>query len=180
MRMLIATYHVSSGFKVPPHIPLLSVEENREGPCGSSRPWSWWIKYDTLHYYDAEGKEHLIEPEYRAYESDFKHTDEQKFEDDPDFDDEEKDTCCKDITKDTPCKYYCDIHENTHLCHDGDEGFYCYDCDNEEEPAPVPVKQKKKPKLAPVAKKEGNGALWCRQCKGEGGWCCQQFSNEVD
>ena len=139
MRMLIATYYVSSGFKVPAHIPLLSVEENRKGQCGSSRPWSWWIKYDTLHYYDDKGVEHLIEPEYRAYESDFKHTDEQKFEDDPDFDDEE-----------------------------------------EEEPAPVPVKQKKKPKLAPATKKEGNGALWCLQCKGEGGWCCQQFSMEVN
>jgi hypothetical protein len=32
---------------------------------------------------------------------------------------------------------YCDIHEELHLKHDGDEGYYCDECDEESEYDPT-------------------------------------------
>lgn len=69
MRTIIAHYRVSSEFQVPKSIPLLSVEDNEGNVLGKKTPWSWWIKYDTLYYYDANCNVCEISPTCPAYES---------------------------------------------------------------------------------------------------------------
>jgi hypothetical protein len=41
---------------LPEGVTLLSVEQNT-----GAVPWSWWIKWDTLYYLDADLKEHEVE-----------------------------------------------------------------------------------------------------------------------
>jgi hypothetical protein len=59
MPQIIARYVIHSYFDIPPTLPLLTPEENAEAEY--EQPWSWWIKYDVLNYYDADGKEHKIQ-----------------------------------------------------------------------------------------------------------------------
>jgi len=65
MRVITARYDAYSDFRIPKNVPLLSVEDNEEG-----KPWSWWIKYDTLHYIDDKGEEHEIEAYFSASKDD--------------------------------------------------------------------------------------------------------------
>jgi hypothetical protein len=174
MRILVAKYTVSTDFKVPPHIPLLSVEENPGCVIGEKVPWSWWVKYDTLYYYDNNYQLCELDAMQLACDSDFKYPDEEEFDDDPDLDDDDVDDYverpfCESCRLEAEyycdnCRVYecCDCHS---LCKCGNRKLVP---DNwkeiilnelleqikemrKEEPAPVPVKQKKKPKLAPVA-----------------------------
>ena len=63
MRVIYANYSSFDTFKVPKSIPLLSVEENDKVMDDINPiPWSWWIKWGVLYYYDAEGKQHQLEP----------------------------------------------------------------------------------------------------------------------
>ncbi len=59
MRTITAVYKLTDVFHVPSNIPLLSKEENDK--ARKEKPWSWFIKYRTLVYYDADLKEHEIE-----------------------------------------------------------------------------------------------------------------------
>ena len=79
MRTIIASYTVSSEWKIPKDIKLLSEEENKKAK--GNIPFSWWIKYDTLYYIDEDGEEQELEAEYKASESDFKRPDEVTEED---------------------------------------------------------------------------------------------------
>jgi len=65
-RVIIANYNLCSCFRVPKDVPLLSNEENKFG-----KPWSWWIKWDTLGYVDDKGVEHEIEAYSSASEGDY-------------------------------------------------------------------------------------------------------------
>ena len=85
MRRILATYHVQSSFSIPDNLKLLSNEENDKVEKGINHPFSWWIKYDTLHYYDKDGEEHEITTTYAAHESDYKRPNETE--------DEEDETC---------------------------------------------------------------------------------------
>jgi hypothetical protein len=38
---------------------LLSIEDNKQAKYGT--PWSWFVKYDTLYYFDGEEQEHEIQ-----------------------------------------------------------------------------------------------------------------------
>jgi hypothetical protein len=89
MRTLVVDYYVSSGFKIPRNIPLLSVEDNNE--VRDKTPWSWWVKYDTLHYYDNNKVEHTIDPDYRATDGDFKYPSHKEFDDEEEEEEEEDD-----------------------------------------------------------------------------------------
>jgi hypothetical protein len=93
MRMLVVDYCVSSGFKVSSKIPLLSVADNNEVKYGEKRPWSWWVKWDTLEYYDDKGEIKTIQPDYSASEADFKYPmgNSEYFEDDEESDDDSDD-----------------------------------------------------------------------------------------
>jgi len=72
MRTLVVDYCYSSGFKIPSKIPLLSVEENKKAKWQT--PWSWYVKYDRLHYFDKKGERNVIEPDYSATDGpDFKY-----------------------------------------------------------------------------------------------------------
>ena len=65
-RIISAKYIVYSDWYIPKSIPLLPESENE-----SNKPWSWWIKYDTLHYLDDKLEEHTIEPDCAASRGDF-------------------------------------------------------------------------------------------------------------
>ena len=59
MPTLCVNYTASSVIEIPDDVKLMSVEDNagaKMGDCGS-----WWIKWNVLHYYDAEGQEHKID-----------------------------------------------------------------------------------------------------------------------
>ena len=86
MRLLVADYIMSSGFKIPSNVPLLSTEENDKAP--EKTPWSWWVKWDKLHYYNDKGEICEIEPDYSASDFDFKYPSEMDF-DEVDTDDDE-------------------------------------------------------------------------------------------
>jgi hypothetical protein len=76
MRTITAVYKLTDVFHVPASIPLLSKEENDKVRY-VSKPWSWFIKFQTLVYYDADLKEHEIEPYDKADgQPDYKHWDE--------------------------------------------------------------------------------------------------------
>ena len=70
MRVIRADYNLSSTFRVPKGVPLLSVEEN-----DGEKAWSWWIKWDLLMYIDDKGVEHTIEPYSCASDDDYKRPD---------------------------------------------------------------------------------------------------------
>ena len=93
MRTLVVDYCVSSEFKIPRSIPLLSVEDNKKC-CDSNdtTPWSWWIKYDTLYYYDNNKIVHTINTYFSASDSDFKYPnkDSEQFDDDGEEEEEEE------------------------------------------------------------------------------------------
>ena len=82
-RVIVANYNLSSSFRVPKDVPLLSSEENKFG-----KPWSWYVMWDTLHYFDEEGEEHEIEAYCSASEDDFKRPDSVEEGEDEDTDDE--------------------------------------------------------------------------------------------
>ena len=62
MRTLAVDYNCDSIFKISSKIPLLSVEDNKNCTGVTKVPWSWWVKWDRLHYYDIKGNEKIIEP----------------------------------------------------------------------------------------------------------------------
>ena len=59
MTTLIVCYNAYAEFKIPEGVKLMSVEDNDDAPVNSIG--SWWIKWNTLHYYDADGKEQKID-----------------------------------------------------------------------------------------------------------------------
>lgn len=79
VKLIYAHYRVSDMFVIPKHIPLLSVEDNEEG-----KAWSWWVKWGILHYQDADGNEHEIEPHNSASDCETKRPD--SYEEDEDAD----------------------------------------------------------------------------------------------
>jgi hypothetical protein len=83
MRVILADYLLTSTFRVPKGVPLL--EEN-ENIC--DKAWSWWIKWDTLHYIDDKGVEHTIEAYCSASDDGFKRPDKVEMEDEDTDDDE--------------------------------------------------------------------------------------------
>lgn len=56
---VIISYSINSKFDMPQGVKLLSVEDNNKAKEGT--PFSWWIKWDTLHWYDADGDEQTVE-----------------------------------------------------------------------------------------------------------------------
>lgn len=61
MPTITARYDAYSTFHIPNDIPLLSNEDNDDEGV---KAWSWWIKWNILHYIDDKGVEHEIEPTY--------------------------------------------------------------------------------------------------------------------
>jgi hypothetical protein len=55
---VIITYTFNSWFELPAGIKLLSVAENKLAKNGT--PFSWYIIYDTLHWFDESGKEDTV------------------------------------------------------------------------------------------------------------------------
>ena len=92
MRTLYVEYCYTSIFKISSKIPLLTVEENNKVEENNIKPWSWWIKWDTLHYIDDKGEEHTITPELSASEADFKHPSDNIQFDEDNVDSDEEDS----------------------------------------------------------------------------------------
>lgn len=68
---VIVSYSITSWFSLPQGVKLLSVDDNKKAKEGT--PFSWWIKYDTLHWYDADGVEQEEEGSAAGYNGfDFK------------------------------------------------------------------------------------------------------------
>jgi hypothetical protein len=80
-RKIMVNYNVYGEFMIPKNIPLLSSDDNVPG-----LPFSWYVKWNTLHYLDADGNEMTIEPRYDL-STDFKCPD--GVEEDETDDDEE-------------------------------------------------------------------------------------------
>ena len=59
MPTLLATYNAYSTFEIPDDVFLLTVEEN--AGAENMTVGSWWIKWNTLHYIDANGDEKKID-----------------------------------------------------------------------------------------------------------------------
>ena len=59
VRYITASYTAYIDFKIPKGLPLLSMEENKQiGEMGI--PFSWYIRWGSLYYFDADGKEQEI------------------------------------------------------------------------------------------------------------------------
>ena len=58
-----ATYHVYSHFRLPQGVTLYDHETNiaMVKKHGEGHPFTWWVKWDTLHYYDKDGVEQEVE-----------------------------------------------------------------------------------------------------------------------
>ena len=86
MRTIIANYSSSTIFQIPKSLKLLSKKEN-DKIHEENIPFSWWIKWDTLNYYDENGEVQKIEGDNS---SDMKRPDdvEEEEEDDEDEDDD--------------------------------------------------------------------------------------------
>jgi len=54
MKVIVAEYSAYREFEIPDDVFLLSAEDN-DG-AGNDQVGSWWIKWDRLHYVDADGK----------------------------------------------------------------------------------------------------------------------------
>jgi hypothetical protein len=83
MRLITAHYNSSTSFKVPNDVPLLPASENAFG-----KPWSWYVMWDTLHYFDDKGEEHEIEPASEYEDLEEKKRPERITEEDVDTDEE--------------------------------------------------------------------------------------------
>jgi hypothetical protein len=82
-------YTVYGSYSLPKSVKLLSVEENKKKE-NWGKPFSWYIIWDTLHYFDAEGKEHTVDGGGEQY--DWKRPDDDSeaiYEDDHAEEDEE-------------------------------------------------------------------------------------------
>lgn len=90
--IISATFVGNSYFKVPKGVPLLSMEENAkvDGPVA----WSWYVRWNTLHYLDADLKEHEIAPYDNAEDNiNWKHPEDVQMDptgEGPESDDEEE------------------------------------------------------------------------------------------
>jgi midasin (ATPase involved in ribosome maturation) len=109
MRVIIARYEIQSDFRIPKNIPLLSYQDNDDE---GEKAWSWWIKWNTLHYRDDKGVEHEIEPYNNARDEDLKRPAWDEEEEQESDDEEEEnpknglstDTTTQDIPKDKMTK----------------------------------------------------------------------------
>jgi hypothetical protein len=63
-QVVIVNYRFNSKFKIPIGVRLLSDEENNE-----DKPFSWWVKYDILYYYDENMNVISIDPD-EAWDND--------------------------------------------------------------------------------------------------------------
>lgn len=59
MSTLEVSYISYATFALPKGVVLLKPSENKAAKEGT--PFTWWIKWKTLHYYDAKGVEQEIE-----------------------------------------------------------------------------------------------------------------------
>jgi hypothetical protein len=57
---LSLTYSVSRNFSIPDELAK-KLQENKDAEYGL--PYSWCIRWATLHYFDADCNEHEIEPD---------------------------------------------------------------------------------------------------------------------
>jgi hypothetical protein len=64
--VLRATYPCPySDFLIPPHVKLLTPDEN-DRITNNNVPGAWWIRWNVLHYYDADGQHQTIEPHHNS------------------------------------------------------------------------------------------------------------------
>jgi hypothetical protein len=70
--VIYANYTAQSRFVIPSEIKLLSNEENEKITGDKPIAWSWWVKWDTLYYYDENLKVCEIEPTFPV-EADYKY-----------------------------------------------------------------------------------------------------------
>ena len=76
-----------STYIIPKDLPLLSKEDNDKAcRTASVVPFSWWIKWDTFHYYDKDGNEQTLQKD-RETEVDCKYP--ENVEEDEEEDEEE-------------------------------------------------------------------------------------------
>jgi len=94
MSVIIASYSTYIRFVVPAKLKLLSIEEN-DKVKEFGTPYSWYILYGVLHYFDADGKEQELygdecEVDYKRPDSVVEDEEEGEEEDEGDEDEEEE------------------------------------------------------------------------------------------
>lgn len=82
---VLAFRSVEIMFKIPKGVKLMTWKESKAAP--ENTPFSWWIKWDVLHYIDADGNHQIIE-EYDQL-SDDKFPNGTEFQDDSDDEESE-------------------------------------------------------------------------------------------
>lgn len=73
LKRLNVSYTVTSMFKIPKRLNLLSVEDNYTAPGGTVG--SWFVKYNVLHYVDSDGLWKILHPKIPVEEEDYKRPD---------------------------------------------------------------------------------------------------------
>jgi len=73
LKRLNVSYTVSSMFKIPKKLNLLSVDDNFTVPGGTVG--SWFVKYNVLHYVDLDGEWKQLQPKTPVEEEDYKRPD---------------------------------------------------------------------------------------------------------
>jgi hypothetical protein len=59
---LYACHHAWVDYPIPSGVTLLGLDANRRAKANDSETaWSWWIRWNKLHYWDADGVEHMID-----------------------------------------------------------------------------------------------------------------------
>ncbi len=87
MPSLIASYTSYTRFDIPDGVKLLPIHKNSDKPV----PFGWWIKWDTLHYWDKDLN--VIRIEGIKSEEDLKYPEnvvEEDIEDEEEYEDEEE------------------------------------------------------------------------------------------
>ena len=107
-RTISASYTAYIDFVIPKDIPLMKFDDknNKNGV-----PWSWYVSWGTIHYFDADGKEKEIERNSESHD-DIKYAKPDYDEDDEEEDDHQE---CQDCNvknesvefNDDKCKYIC-------------------------------------------------------------------------
>ena len=95
-RSITAYYTNYIQFDIPKGLPLLSVDDAEF--CKYGTPWSWFVRYGTLHYFDADRKEHKIEGENQ--DADYKNADSITEESDNECEEDCEEECCQEEDED--------------------------------------------------------------------------------
>ena len=118
-QVIRANYSMCSTWELPVGLTLLT-EEEMEKLQNKEVPFSWWIRWNELHYYDADMKHHTLSPtcDYEDDDEAVKYPiDTEMWEDDVMDDEDCTRKTCAECNEEVSCGNYNEVKE-----------FICEDC----------------------------------------------------